>query len=110
MHRIPRPGAQPVYLQHGIMDSSAGWIIMGPHSSLGYYLYDLGYDVWLGNNRGNRYSKNHTYLSTKSKEFWDFTFHEIGNYDIPAMFDHILGATNFTRAHYIAHSQVKYIQ
>lgn len=35
MHRIPRIGGIPVYLQHGLLDSSAGWILLGPNNSLG---------------------------------------------------------------------------
>lgn len=42
MHRIPgspssppRPGKIPVYLQHGLLDSSGGWVIMGVKNSLG---------------------------------------------------------------------------
>lgn len=42
--------------------------------NLAYLLYNNGYDVWMGNARGNTYSKNHTFLSTESSsKFWDFT-------------------------------------
>lgn len=46
MHRIPgspssppREGKIPVYLQHGLLDSSAGWVIMGVKQSLGKNFY-----------------------------------------------------------------------
>lgn len=35
MHRIPKKGAQPVLLMHGILDTSATWVLMGPKSGLG---------------------------------------------------------------------------
>lgn len=38
MHRIRgKPGAQPFFLQHGLVDSSAGYVIMGPNVSLGKF-------------------------------------------------------------------------
>lgn len=37
MHRIPKPGAPPVFLMHGLLDSSATWIIMGPEKALGKF-------------------------------------------------------------------------
>lgn len=76
---------------------------------LAYKLYDLGYDVWMGNCRGNRYSRNHIYLDPDHKDFWDFSFHELGNMDAPAMLDYILTKTGFEKAHYVGHSQVLYL-
>ncbi|XP_017487253.1 PREDICTED: lipase 3-like, partial [Rhagoletis zephyria] len=105
MHRIPKRGAQPVLLMHGILDTSATWVLMGPKSGLGYMLSDLGYDVWMGNARGNRYSKNHTSLNSDYQEFWDFTFHEMGKYDLPANIDYILSKTGYDQLHYVGHSQ-----
>lgn len=55
----------------------------------GFLLADHGYDVWLGNFRGSTYSRNHTQFSDTEKEFWDFSFHEIGLYDIAAKIDYV---------------------
>ncbi|CAD7078759.1 unnamed protein product [Hermetia illucens] len=70
-----------------------------------YLLWDLGYDVWLGNARGNRYSKKHKSLNPKEKDFWQFSWHEIGIYDLPAMIDYILNATEYQKLFYAGHSQ-----
>lgn len=80
--------------------------VWGLFDFLGYVLSDLGYDVWMGNARGNRYSKNHTSLNSDYVEFWDFTFHEMGKYDLPANIDYILANTGYDQLHYIGHSQV----
>lgn len=106
VHRIPKPGGYPIFLMHGILDTSATWVLMGPDSGLAYLLSDLGYDVWMGNARGNRYSKNHTKLAKNSQDYWDFTFHEMGKYDLPAVIDFILAKSKFEQLHYIGHSQV----
>lgn len=101
MHRIPctyidgcsrgngsRTG-QPVLLQHGLLSSSADWLLSGPHKSLAFLLVELGYDVWLGNARGNTYSKRHVRLRNDDAEFWNFSWHEMALFDIPAEIDYI---------------------
>ncbi|KAB0801208.1 hypothetical protein PPYR_05562 [Photinus pyralis] len=112
LHRIPssknhqRDKLKPaVFVQHGILSSSADWLIPGPGKALGYLLSDAGFDVWLGNVRGNRYSRKHVWLNTKEPKFWDFSFHEIAVYDLPAMIDYILNQTNQENLTYIGHSQ-----
>ena len=35
IHRIPKIGAKPILLMHGILDTSATWVLMGPKSGLG---------------------------------------------------------------------------
>lgn len=72
---------KPVLLyQHGLLDSAAG-ICMDRKTSMAFYFADLGFDVWLGNSRGNRYSKNHMYKDSSEESFWNFSFYELGKYD-----------------------------
>ncbi|XP_049276588.1 lipase 1-like [Anopheles funestus] len=85
--------------------SSADFLIIGPNNSLAYLLADQGHDVWMADLRGNRYSRRHTTLSPDSRAYWDYTWHEMGYYDLPAMIDHILHVTGTRRLHYIGFSQ-----
>nr|ABA12145.1 44 kDa salivary lipase-like protein SP14 [Phlebotomus argentipes] len=111
LHRIPRGvKAQKnskgvVFLLHGLLCSSVDWIILGPQSALAFLLAEEGYDVWLGNARGNTFSRRHVSRGVKSKAFWKFSWHEIGIYDLPAMIDYALNATRQTSLHYIGYSQ-----
>lgn len=73
-------------------------------------LADLGYDVWMGNARGNRYSRKHVRNDPDGwrgnrRRFWAFSWHEIGLIDIPNMIDYVSRTTGFQRMHYIGHSQ-----
>lgn len=109
LHRIPGSkngtrGGLPIFLQHGLLGSSADWIING-NNSLGFLLANEGYDVWLGNARGNTYSKAHVTLKVDSYQFWNFSWHEMGTKDLPACFYHVGEITGKPKdIQYIGHS------
>ncbi|KPI95828.1 Lipase 3 [Papilio xuthus] len=110
LHRIPKGRNSTrndlvVLLMHGILDSSDSWILQGPNKSLGYILAETGFDVWMGNARGNKHSLSHIKLESSQSEFWDFTWDEIGKYDLPSMIDYILETTKMKTLYYIGHSQ-----
>ncbi len=56
----------------------------------GYILADAGYDVWIGNFRGNTYGRHHVSLDPDKKDFWHFAWDQMGKYDIPAIMDTIM--------------------
>ena len=112
LHRIPhgrdnltnktRPAA---FLQHGLLCSSSNWVANPPDESLGFMLADAGFDVWMGNVRGNTYSKKHETFSATSVDFWDFSVDEMSKYDLPAMVMYVLQNTTQKELYYIGHSQ-----
>ena len=69
-----KSGLPVVYLQHGLIDSSDTFIINYEDKAMGFVLANRGYDVWLGNVRGNKHSLEHVKFSRKDKEFWNFSF------------------------------------
>ncbi|XP_026468821.1 lipase 3-like [Ctenocephalides felis] len=106
MHRLPNPDRiGVVFLMHCMFCSSAEYVCLGRGKALAYLLHDAGYDVWMGNARGNTYSRGHKKYNPDYKRFWDFTWHHIGMYDVPAMIDHALNVTGEKRLHYVGHSQ-----
>lgn len=111
IHRIPgRPLSDSkkkkeiVFILHGILASSDSWVLYGPGKDLAFLLSDQGYDVWIGNMRGNSYCRSHVNMTIYDRKFWQFSFHEVGTKDLPAMFDYILNYTKQKDLYYIAHS------
>ncbi|XP_023341267.1 lipase 3 [Eurytemora carolleeae] len=113
LHRIPygKTNSDPanrevVFVQHGLLCSSADWIMSTPSKGLGYMLAEAGYDVWLGNYRGNTYSRNHTFFNPNegSGGFWDFTWDEMAKFDIPTQIEKVLEITGKDELQYIGHS------
>lgn len=109
VHRIlPNKNAEPkgtVFLMHGLFRNSADYIATGPKIALPYLLSDNGFDCFLGNARGAKYSTKHDNHSYDSKEFWKFSWEEIGLNDLPAMIEFTIDKTGSTKVSYVGHSQ-----
>lgn len=94
-----------VFLQHGLVDASSTWVINSAAESLGFLLADAGFDVWLGNVRGNTYSKRHIKYHVDDHRFWAWSWDQMAKYDIPAMLKFALATSGQPDLFYIGHSQ-----
>merc|ERR1739838_1008706 len=113
LHRIPHTADSrrtqttyrpAVFLQHGLLSSSADWVVTGPGNGLAFLLSDQGYDVWMGNYRGNTYSHQHVNKDIDKKTYWAFSWDEMAEYDLRAMPSHMMEVTGQDTFYYIGHS------
>ena len=74
-------------------------------NALGFYLANEGFDVFLGNSRGNVYGQRHMNLSSWQPKFWDFTFDEQIKFDLPDTIEFVQKLTRHTKVGYVGHSQ-----
>ncbi|QDS69321.1 hypothetical protein FKW77_003290 [Venturia effusa] len=95
-----------IYLHHGLMMNSEVWVCLTEQERcLPFLLVEQGYDVWLGNNRGNKYSKKSTTLVPTDPKFWSFSIDQFAFHDIPDSIDYILETTKQPSLSYIGFSQ-----
>ncbi|KAG0203100.1 cholesterol esterase [Mortierella sp. GBA30] len=95
-----------VLLYHGFMMCSEVWLCnLDEERNLAFVLAEAGYDVWLGNARGNKYSLKHMFLKPHEKKFWEFSMDELALFDMPDTIDYILGRTGAPSLVYIGFSQ-----
>ncbi|KAJ4406626.1 cholesterol esterase [Gnomoniopsis sp. IMI 355080] len=95
-----------VYLHHGLLMNSEVWVCLTEaERALPFVLVEKGFDVWLGNNRGNKYSKKSAHHPPTSPAFWNFSIDEFAFYDIPDSIAYILHHTAQPSLSYIGFSQ-----
>ncbi|KAK0628645.1 Alpha/Beta hydrolase protein [Bombardia bombarda] len=95
-----------VYLHHGLLMNSEVWVCLtDAQRALPFVLVERGFDVWLGNNRGNKYSKKSVNCPPTSLEFWNFSIDEFAFYDIPDSIGYVLETTGQPSLSYIGFSQ-----
>ncbi|XP_020962856.1 triacylglycerol lipase 2 isoform X2 [Arachis duranensis] len=102
--RGPRGNRPPVLLQHGLFMDGITWLLLPPSQSLAFLLADNGFDVWIANTRGTKYSRQHISLPTNSSDYWNWSWDELVAYDLPATFQYVHDQTG-QKLHYIGHSQ-----
>lgn len=95
-----------MFIQHGLTADSGCWFHSGA-KSIPFILAEKGFNVFLGNNRGARYSRKHKTLdpTRDPKKYFDYSFYELGKYDAPAQIDFVRQLTGKDKIGYIGHSQ-----
>lgn len=82
-----------ILIQHAWLDSADSVFFAGK-KSIGIHLVDLGFDVWVGNNRGNKYSRRSSpdFMNNghgQYEKFFDYSFQEMGIYDQTAVYKYL---------------------
>ncbi|XP_042499930.1 triacylglycerol lipase 2-like, partial [Macadamia integrifolia] len=93
----------PVLLQHGVLVDGMSWLLGPPKDSLVFALADSGFDVWISNTRGTRFSKGHVSLDESRPEYWNWSWDEVAENDLPDIIDFVYNQTG-DKLHYIGHS------
>ncbi|KAJ4716227.1 Lipase [Melia azedarach] len=94
----------PVLLVHGLFMGGDAWFLDSTKQSLGFILADNGFDVWVGNVRGTRWSHGHISLSEKEKDFWDWSWQDLALCDLAEMIRFINLITS-SKIFIVGHSQ-----
>jgi len=88
------------------LGSSVMWVNNLPSQDAPFLYADAGFDVWLGNFRGNKHGKKHIKLSPEKDKmaFFDFSWPEMAKYDLPAIINFVLKTTGAPNLYYVGHS------
>ncbi|KAK6464740.1 Alpha/Beta hydrolase protein [Scheffersomyces coipomensis] len=114
LHRLINPketNAQrdlkkPILFQHGLMSSSGAFFTSG-YNSLPFHFVELGYDVWLGNNR-SYFEPKHKYFKNlfNNEQFWNWDIRSLAYYDLPSTIENVLiHKPNHSKLILVGHSQ-----
>lgn len=87
------------------MNSEIWVCLTAEERALPFQLVERGFDVWLGNNRGNKYSRKSIHHGPHSAKFWDYSIDDFAWHDIPDSIHYILDVTKAPTLSYIGFSQ-----
>ncbi|CAK8533113.1 unnamed protein product [Lathyrus sativus] len=94
---------EPVIIQHGIMMDGASWFMNSPAQNLPMILADNGFDVWITNGRGTKYSRKHTTFDSSKKQYWNWGPDELVSDELPAIINFVFKQTG-QKINYLGHS------
>ena len=109
--RIRQPGlaagAPVAFCQHGLLSAANTWIMNEPDVAPAFQLARQGYDVFLGNNRGNMNSPDHTTWTQQANpsQYFNYSFQDLGEHDLPTQINLALEKSGASKLTYLAHSQ-----
>ena len=92
-------------MMHGLDADMMQWVVNDADKANAFILSRAGYDVWMGNNRGSRYSMGHLTLTPKDYDYWSYYQYEMGLFDVSTFIDFILKETGLPNLSYVGHSQ-----
>ena len=94
------------FLQHGLSDTAWCFFQLGI-KSLPFALLKEGFDVWLGNIRGNIFSHGHVTKNPDDSKsgYDDYSIDDFVQYDLPAMIKLVKSRTGGKKMSYVGHSQ-----
>ena len=105
-HISPKtPNGKVVFLQHGLCDT-AWTFFQSAENSISFLLLKEGYDIWLGNVRGNLFTSHKTKDKNKlNGEFYEYSIDDFVQTDLPTMVNYVKAKTGVKKMSYIGHSQ-----
>jgi pimeloyl-ACP methyl ester carboxylesterase len=105
-HLNPKsPNGKVVFLQHGLFDTAWCFFQLGDNS-IPFLLLKEGFDIWLGNVRGNVFTSHVTKDKNKlNGDFYDYTIDDFVQIDLPTMINFIKSKIGNKKISYIGHSQ-----
>lgn len=95
----------PVIYQNGVFNDAISSVVAATGPSFALKLADRGYEVWIGNSRGVKYSNyNENDDRWSLKEHWDFNWADMGTYDMPAMMQKVIDISGKPKVTVIGYS------
>lgn len=88
---------EPMLAIHAMGNNPHDWLNNGladpDKAPMPLQVLDDGHPLFMMYARGTEYSRQHETYAATSAEFWDFTWEEIGNYDVAACLDYVYTLT-----------------